>query len=218
MLGLSAQAIARDPTDGKSEGLAVEKILCRQTYVHTPDANVAYQPGVDVNGNAVAPADLNAAPNMVPDYISVPLTIDLAQRLNYPLPAGTEMKGALGNLSLYKDGRVMFNGQDLSPQAQALCAGKEPPRAQAAPAQAPAEQDSVMNAEPAAAPAASQGQTAVQYVFQPGKPAIGSAAPSSTSIYVPPKGPPPMASRAEPKSPPKPVPPPTTQAQPLPQQ
>lgn len=123
LLPLAQAAQAKDPTDGKSEGLAVEKMICQQLYIHKPAADVAYQPGVDVNGNAVAPADLpsEGASIGVPDYIEVPMTVDLAQRLQQPVPEGVKMEGVIGNLRLYKDGRISYNGQDVLPQAGALC-------------------------------------------------------------------------------------------------
>lgn len=133
LLPLAAPAQAKDSTDGKSEGLAVEKMICEQLYIHKPADDVAYKPGVDVNGKPVAPADLpsTGASIGVPDYIEVPLTVDLAQRLNQPVPEGVKMEGVIGNLRLYKDGKISYNGQDVLPQASAMCGGElkteEPP-------------------------------------------------------------------------------------------
>lgn len=219
MMAIATTVQAADPTDGKSSSIATQKILC-QRVSHQPTHDVAYNPGVDVNGNPVTPVDINPSALGMQDFISVPLTVDLAQRLNFPLPPGTEMQGSLGNLSVYKDGRVNFNGRDLTPQAAALCGGKEvPPAATAQPVKAmqddympstdiAAETDSIPafkdvpamqgNAQPGGEP------VKVQYVFQPGKPPAGSVAPSATTPYLPP-GPPPMATRADPKSPQKPV-------------
>lgn len=124
MLGASP-VLARDATDGKSESLAVEKVICQQLYVHKPAADVAFKPGVDVEGKPVAPADLPplAAP-VVDDeaeFFEVPLTVDLAQRLSQPVPDGVKLEGVIGNLRLYKDGRITSNGQDLLPQASTMC-------------------------------------------------------------------------------------------------
>lgn len=215
---VSFPVIARDESDGKSSTLAVEKIVCQKAVARTPSADVAYQSGVDVDGNPVTPADVSAptasTASMVPDYVSVPLTIDLAKRLNYQLPAGAEMNSVLGNLSIYKDGRVQFNGQDLSPQVTALCAGETVP-----PVSLPisAQKDlPVANTESTLDVAPLQSETdsvvsessvpetvepvKIEYVFTPGKPPAGSVAPSVTTPYVQP-GPPAMAGKAEPKAP-----------------
>lgn len=45
--------------------------LCRLRAQHVAAADVTYKPGVDVHGNPVVPADLNAVPNMVPDVIKI---------------------------------------------------------------------------------------------------------------------------------------------------
>lgn len=98
---------------------------CRLLPEHRPSADVAYQPGVDVHGKAVVPADLNASPMAVPDTVVVPLTIDLAQRLNNPPVSGAKFDANLGYLEIEKSGRVTHNGQDLTSQVYLLC-GKQP--------------------------------------------------------------------------------------------
>jgi hypothetical protein len=98
--------------------------LCQALTKATPDANVAYQPSVDVHGNAVASADLPGAPPIkLPDTIKIPLTINLAKSLNlntsaYPanqLGSGTET--TLGILAV-EGGKVTFNGQPLDDAQQ----------------------------------------------------------------------------------------------------
>jgi len=103
---------------------AVTPAFCNALVKHTPDANVAYQPGVDVEGNAVAPADLPGAPQMkLPDQIKIPLTLNRAKTLNlntstYPynqLGKGTEAQ--LGVLTVEGD-KVFFNDQPISDEQQ----------------------------------------------------------------------------------------------------
>ncbi|MDA0786872.1 MAG: hypothetical protein O3B37_11355 [Proteobacteria bacterium] len=80
-------------------------------------ADVAYRPGVDVNGNAVAPADLNAQPQIaVPDVISIPVTIDLATNLGINTPFLA--RPTVGEVQITRDGRVTFNGQPIGGAAQ----------------------------------------------------------------------------------------------------
>ncbi|MBI4031438.1 MAG: hypothetical protein HY370_07145 [Proteobacteria bacterium] len=90
----------------------------------------AYQPGVDVRGNPVAPADINASSSsFLPSRITFPVNVDLAQALNLPLPAGTQFDANMGMIEVYTDGRVLYNGQDMSAQTQAFCAGDPVPQA-----------------------------------------------------------------------------------------
>jgi len=102
----------------------IDPKLCNALVKNTPDADVAYQPGVDVHGNAVAPADLPGSPQMkLPQQIKIPLTINMAKAANldtstYPfnqLGQGTE--ATLGMLVVEGD-RVTFNGQPLSDTQQ----------------------------------------------------------------------------------------------------
>jgi hypothetical protein len=90
-----------------------------------------YTPGVDVHGNAVVPADLKAAAG-ANDVIKIPVTIDLAKTLTQNLPAGTEMDAAVSMIEIHKDGKVMYNGQDVTQQASAVCASATAPAADAA--------------------------------------------------------------------------------------
>jgi hypothetical protein len=89
-----------------------------------------YTPGVDVHGNAVVPADLKAAAG-ANDVIKIPVTIDLAKTLSQNLPAGTEMDAAVSMIEIHKDGKVMYNGQDVTQQASAVCASATAPAADA---------------------------------------------------------------------------------------
>ena len=107
--------------------------LCAFRAAHkAPSA--AYQPGVDVHGNPVVPADLNAPlPGYVPDKINIPVTIDMAQQLHMPLPSGTKLEADAGMIEIYMTGKVMYNGQDITEQTQALCAGQPVPDAKKEP-------------------------------------------------------------------------------------
>jgi hypothetical protein len=103
----------------------IDPALCRNLVNATPDADVAYQPGVDVHGNAVAPADLPGGGGQIkmPKTLKIPLTVNLAQSLGlntsaYPynqLGAGTE--ASLGTLTV-EGNKVMLDGQPLSDPQQ----------------------------------------------------------------------------------------------------
>ena len=100
--------------------VVVTKDLC-DAYKQSQDAN--YKAGVDVNGNAVVPADLPSSSAVtLPDDIEIPLTIDLAQQLNLSV-SGMELKPELGKIKITKDGKVMFNDKDITNDTQTMCSG-----------------------------------------------------------------------------------------------
>lgn len=102
------------------------KELCAQVERYSKTANVVgadYVAGVDVDGNKVLPADLGQGAGAYPQLnpISIPVQIDLMQRYGLDLPLGAEMKPEVANLNIYADGRVEYNGQDISPQIKTMC-------------------------------------------------------------------------------------------------
>lgn len=110
---------------------------CRVLPEHRAAADVAYKPGVDVKGKAVVPADVNASPLGTDQTIVVPLTIDLAQRLQGMNVPGLNMETTLGFLEFSPDGRVIYNGQDLTSQVHVLCGESIAPAVPAADGQNP---------------------------------------------------------------------------------
>lgn len=63
---------------------------CQAIQGHTPDASVAYVPGVDVDGRAVAPADLpdSGSLTMSEQDIAIDLRVPLSQF--FAIPAGLQ--------------------------------------------------------------------------------------------------------------------------------
>jgi hypothetical protein len=107
-----------------AETPSVDPALCRALVKHVPAADVAYQPGVDVHGKPVVPADVPGSPPMqLPDQIKIPLTLNLAKTLNlntaaYPAnQLGSGSEAQLGTLTVEGD-RVSFNGQPISDTQQ----------------------------------------------------------------------------------------------------
>lgn len=88
---------------------------------HAAILGAEYQPGVDVNGNAVAAADVNGVLQAMPDIIRIPINIDLVNYIQQTLPLGTEMDTSLGMVEIHKDGRIFYNDQDITTQTQTLC-------------------------------------------------------------------------------------------------
>jgi hypothetical protein len=97
---------------------------CARVTAHVPDASVAYTPGVDASGRAVAPADLAPPPLVAPPQIGFLLSVDLAQRLN--LPPGLRGELPLG-LVVIENGQLLFNGRPIGSGTEsalaAACAG-----------------------------------------------------------------------------------------------
>ena len=123
--------------------------LCRLLHAHQPDESVAYRPGIDVHGKPVVPADLNA-PVMLPDKITIPVTVDVAQQLSQALPAGMELDAQFGIIDVYADGRVVYNDRDLTAAAAVACEADAPPQqlVEPAPVRVPPEQIPASKPEP----------------------------------------------------------------------
>lgn len=97
--------------------------LCKLRAQHVARADVTYQPGIDVYGKPVVAADVSSTPGMVPDNIRIPLNIDLAQRLG-AVTTGAKLDADMGYVEIHKDGRVTFNGQDMT-NATAIACGDQ---------------------------------------------------------------------------------------------
>lgn len=89
--------------------------LCALSHIreHRPANAVNHEPRADVNHHI--------SPITVPDPMHIPLTVDMAQRMDIDLPQGIEMQGMIGLLSVYKNGRIMYDGKDLTRNIQDIC-------------------------------------------------------------------------------------------------
>lgn len=93
--------------------VAVKREDCAQVTRHQPAADVAYKPGVDVNGKSVTPADLNGGTNLrLPEKIEIPITIELEKRLGIPKNNLYKAEPAIGKV-VWRNGKLWFNGQPL---------------------------------------------------------------------------------------------------------
>ena len=101
----------------------LDPAFCHALVKHMPDADVAYQPGIDVHGKAVAPADLPDSPNFqLQRPITIPLTVDLLTILNitatsFPFNAMQRNDINLGMLTV-AGARVLYNGKPLTNDQQ----------------------------------------------------------------------------------------------------
>src|SRR3546814_13483089 len=98
-----------------------------------PDPDVAYTPGVDVRGNAVAPADQPGQSHVAaPDVVVIQLTVDLLTRYGVPAesPLAPRGEAAVGPMTYgISTGRMTID--DLPPsepepeRSAAATVGKE---------------------------------------------------------------------------------------------
>ena len=105
--------------------VAITKADCTRLVEHVPAPDVAYQLGVDVYGNPVAPADAGGGtPIELPETIVIDVEVDLFQRFGIPVdPALYDADAEVGEV-VYRDGRFTFNGQPLHSEAQAELAAR----------------------------------------------------------------------------------------------
>lgn len=101
---------------------------CKVPKKKQADISADYVPGVDVNGVQVTPADINGALQspVLPSPMVVPVTVDLAERVGISAE-GVEMRGNVGFLEVYPDGRVLYNGQDLTQKINETCGARDIP-------------------------------------------------------------------------------------------
>ena len=105
--------------------VTITRADCARLVEHVPGPDVAYQPGVDVYGREVAPADLGGAPRIeLPETILIDIEVDLFARFGIPAnPALYDADAEVGEV-LYQDGRFTFNGQPLQDEAEAELAAR----------------------------------------------------------------------------------------------
>ncbi len=82
---------------------------------------VAYQAGVDAYGNAVVPADGRTGLGGNIDVVKMPLTIDLARRVQSLSGSNFELKSQMGMIEITNDGAVKYGDQDWTKQVKTLC-------------------------------------------------------------------------------------------------
>lgn len=81
MMCLAYSAHAQQEQAAQPVRIVITKLDCSRLIRHTPSADVAYKPGVDARGGAVAPADMpgsgaDAIPGLLPDVLEFPITIN----------------------------------------------------------------------------------------------------------------------------------------------
>jgi hypothetical protein len=98
----------------------IDETSCETITRHVPDADVSYQEGVDVHGNAVAPADLPESRTLPAlEQVTVHLLIPLREFFATPPARLDEAEVDAGRIAVdIKSGRLSYNGVPLSDPAQ----------------------------------------------------------------------------------------------------
>jgi len=110
-------AIAGASSHAGERMIAIARSDCELAVRYVPPPGVAYQPGVDVNGRAVAPADLDDE-HRLKLRESIPVIISDDLRKQFGLPDDSPLFDAhafAGIVELrLRDHRLTFNGVELS--------------------------------------------------------------------------------------------------------
>jgi hypothetical protein len=134
LLGAAATVAFGSPSAALAQSVVIiSRGDCARLTVHQPAPDVAYQPGVDVQGRPVAPADLPGSnpPIAMPDEIAIDITVEIRKRFGIPANSALfEPEARVGTIVVKPDGSATFNGQPLtSPESRALaalCQGQVP--------------------------------------------------------------------------------------------
>jgi hypothetical protein len=113
------------PTAAQQGPIVVSSSNC-DAIAHVNDApGVAYTPGVDVDGNAVAPADLpgsSTALNQALASAPIKITVDLQKRFGIPANSALFQGEAQIGYVTVQDGKAYLDGQPLNVAEQGLLA------------------------------------------------------------------------------------------------
>lgn len=89
--------------------------LCRNYTVHKADADVEYQAGFDVRGDAVVSAELDDNRLQTPQIYRIPLQIEQLEALNLPTDSILTPELAIGEVVVDMDAdTITFNGQSIN--------------------------------------------------------------------------------------------------------
>ncbi|HJR23610.1 MAG TPA: hypothetical protein VJ822_18390 [Dongiaceae bacterium] len=105
-----------------SAEIAISRRDCERLVNHEPAPDVAYQPGVDVHGRPVVPADLGGGQQIqLPDVIYIPIEVLIQDK--YGIPANSVLYDATALVGVVevRGNQVYFEDQPLTdPEIVAL--------------------------------------------------------------------------------------------------
>jgi hypothetical protein len=105
-----------------SAEIAISRKDCQRLVSHEPAPDVAYQPGVDVHGRPVAPADLGGGQQIqLPDVIYIPIEVLIQDKYGIPANSVLYDATALVGVVSVRGNQVYFEDQPLTdPEIVAL--------------------------------------------------------------------------------------------------
>ena len=92
------------------------RAFCQQVVAYQSSGDADYVPGIDIDGNAITPADLSTIEVPIVDPVDFNFEVDIADYfdLTGAFPEGSKVEPVLADLEIYQDGRILYNGQDIS--------------------------------------------------------------------------------------------------------
>tara|TARA_B100000686_G_C16787332_1_gene976140 strand:+ start:2970 stop:3509 length:540 start_codon:yes stop_codon:yes gene_type:complete len=113
---------------GAEGEIVVERKVCRYLTAYQQAQDVEFEPGIDVNGRAVVPADINASPFQPADEFEFNVAVDLVEYLGLPVMPGVEAYTGVGKVAV-KNNQLYFDDEPLKPESEqalyALCVEEE---------------------------------------------------------------------------------------------
>ena len=105
-----------------SAEIAISRKDCQRLVNHEPAPDVTYQPGVDVHGRPVVPADLGGGQqNQLPDVIYIPIEVLIQDKFSIPANSVLYDATALVGVVSVRGNQVYFEDQELTdPEIAAL--------------------------------------------------------------------------------------------------
>ena len=105
-----------------SAEIAISRKDCQRLVNHEPVPDVTYQPGVDVHGRPVAPADLGGGQQIqLPDVIYIPIEVLIQDKYGIPANSVLYDATALVGVVSVRGNQVYFEDQPLTdPEIVAL--------------------------------------------------------------------------------------------------
>ncbi|MEQ8357784.1 MAG: hypothetical protein RH942_19795 [Kiloniellaceae bacterium] len=128
ILSLTAGLLAAAaPAVAQTGYLTISKADCARLAIHHSAADVAFQPGRDVRGRPVAPADFDGGSGLIlPEAVVIPIEVDLFERFGIPANGATFTGDVfVGEVVVdVASGRAIFNGQPLQSETEADLAAR----------------------------------------------------------------------------------------------
>lgn len=117
---LTEPAEAEDAKEDAENVIEVSRQDCQRLIRHQPAPDVAFQPGIDVYGRTVAPADMAASsPIKLPDEIAIDIGVDLNEKygIGQDDDGNNRYTAATQTLGVVKvnpvSGKVTYDGKAL---------------------------------------------------------------------------------------------------------